>query len=48
MDGLVAQDFAQAKPIHILEMCLSNVRPDTTANGKCRFTVTMTNQKSYV
>jgi len=40
------QDFVQGRPIHILEMILASVRPDTS--GKHRFSITMNNQKSYV
>eukprot|EP00731_Ephydatia_muelleri_P030729 Em0022g243a len=40
-------DFDIGKPIHVLDMTLGNVRPDMVGS-KCRFTITMNNQRSYV
>jgi Arf-GAP/Rho-GAP domain/ANK repeat/PH domain-containing protein 1 len=37
--------FVHARPIHILELALANVRPDPS--GKHRFIITMNNQKTY-
>lgn len=39
------QEFVKARPIHILELALANVRPDPS--GKQRFIITMHNQKTY-
>ena len=41
------KDFGLGKPIHVLDMTLGNVRPDMVGS-KCRFTITMNNQRSYV
>ena len=41
------QDFVHGRPIHVLEMSLSSVRPDISSKLP-RFIITMNNMKQYV